>query len=288
MQCHSNPFKPFSINIRGKLTEYERPAVMGIINATPDSFYGTSRLQNSADISRRAAHMVECGADMIDIGAYSSRPGAADVSTEEEVRRAVMAVKAVRSACPETPISIDTFRAVVAESAAEAGADIINDISGGTLDDDMIPTVARLGLPYILMHMRGTPATMSQLTDYSPKTVTEAVITWLAERVNVCVEHGMTDIIVDPGFGFAKTLEQNYELMRGLPLMTEALELPVLVGVSRKSMITKPLNITAAQALVPTTAVNTMALMLGASILRVHDVKAGVQTVALTQQLYAL
>lgn len=281
-----NPFTPFSLNLHGQLMSFERPAVMGIINATPDSFYAQSRVAEVETISRRAVDMADEGADIIDVGGCSTRPGAADVSTEEETARVVQAVRAIREVLPSMPISVDTYRAAVACEAIAAGADIVNDISGGDLDSRMIPAVAEMGVPYVLMHMRGTPATMQRLTDYGDRSVTQVVITHLAEKVNLCVDAGLTDIIVDPGFGFAKTMEQNYELMRHIPLIRDALQLPLLVGVSRKSMITRPLGISAEEALAPTAALNSIAITLGASILRVHDVKAAVQAVALTQLLY--
>ncbi|MDE6782261.1 MAG: dihydropteroate synthase, partial [Paramuribaculum sp.] len=237
-------------------------------------------------IRQRAVQMASDGADIIDVGGCSTRPGAGEVSVDEETSRVVEAVRAIRAILPDIPLSVDTYRASVAREAVAAGADIVNDISGGDIDPDMIPTVADMSVPYILMHMRGTPANMQQLTDYGHKSVTEAVITSLAGKVSRCVDVGITDIIVDPGFGFAKTVEQNYELMRHLPLLKEAVQLPVLVGISRKSMITRPLGITADDALVPTAALNTIALTLGASIVRVHDVQAAARTVALTQLLY--
>lgn len=282
----SHPFTPFSLNIGGRLTEFDKPVVMGIINATPDSFYSGSRHNERADIQRLALQMAADGADMIDVGGYSSRPGADEVSPEEESRRVVGAVTAIREVLADMPLSVDTFRSSVARAAVQAGADIVNDISAGNLDPYMIPAVAEMRVPYIAMHMRGTPATMQQLTDYSPASVTQAVITELAGVVSRCADAGICDIIIDPGFGFAKTTEQNYELMRNMPLVKEMLPLPLLVGVSRKSMITKPLGITPDEALVPTTALQTLALRLGASILRVHDVKAASQTIALTQLLY--
>lgn len=281
-----NPFTPFSLNLRGRLVTFRRPAVMGIINATPDSFYSGSRAASVSDVSARALAMADAGADIIDVGGCSTRPGAAAVSAADEAGRVVGAIAAIREVLPSIPLSVDTYRTSVARAAIDAGADIINDISGGDLDEHLIPAAAEMGVPYILMHMRGTPATMQQLTDYGELSVTQAVITDLAAKVSRCVDAGLTDIIVDPGFGFAKTLEQNYELMRHLPLLREALQLPVLVGISRKSMITRALDISPDEALAPTTALNTLALTLGASILRVHDVKAAVQAVTLTQLLF--
>lgn len=285
--CYSdNPFRPFTLNIGGSVVKYTRPAVMGIINATPDSFYPGSRAGDVTDIARRASDMVTAGADMLDVGGYSSRPGGDDVPPKVETQRVVGAIRAIRSVDAAIPVSVDTFRAEVARAAVDAGANIVNDISGGALDAAMLDTVADMRVPYIAMHMRGTPATMQQLTDYGDVSVVQEVTTRLAEVVSRCIDRGIADIIVDPGFGFAKTLEQNYALLRGLPLLREALPLPVLVGVSRKSMITRLLGITAEEALVPTMSVNTMALLQGASILRVHDVKAAAQAVSLTQQFF--
>lgn len=267
--------KPFSINIRGRLVEYRRPAVMGIVNVTPDSFYGGSRAGDAADAGRRAAAMVAQGADMLDVGAYSSRPGADDVPEAEECARLRDALAAVREAVgSDVPVSVDTFRASVAAKAVGLwGADIVNDISGGKLDGDMFATVAELRAPYILMHMRGTPATMQTLTDYAD--VTTDVIRELTAPLAELEKLGVADVIVDPGFGFAKTLEQNYSMLRHLDRFA-LLGRPLLVGVSRKSMITKLLSISADEALEGTTAVNTLALERGAAIVRVHDVAAAV------------
>ncbi len=265
--------QPFSLNIRGRLIEYNRPAVMAIINVTPDSFYDGSRSLTSDEIATAVRRAIADGADILDIGAYSSRPGADNVSDSEEMRRLASGLAIVRSVAPDIPVSVDTFRADVARRCiCELGADIINDISGGQLDDKMFDTVADLQVPYILMHMRGTPATMQSLTDYKDG-VTEGVIAELAPKLEQLALMGVNDVIVDPGFGFAKTLEQNYTLLRQLRALS-MLGRPLLVGVSRKSMVTRLLGITANQALNATTVVNTIALCNGASILRVHDVKA--------------
>lgn len=278
---------PFSLNIGGRLIQFGRPAVMGIVNITPDSFFSGSRVNTEADISRRAADMVAAGADMLDLGAYSSRPGADDVSTEEELARLELGLKAVRSAVGnDIPVSVDTFRARVAEKAVcDLGADIINDISGGMLDDDMFATVAHLKVPYILMHMRGTPATMQSMCHYGSD-VTADVIKELSLRLYELEELGVADIIVDPGFGFAKTLEQNYALLAGLQRFS-LLGRPVLAGMSRKSMLTRLLGISADEALNATTAVNVLALERGAAILRVHDVAAAAQAVSIVQAMQA-
>lgn len=272
--------KPFSINIRGRLHEYTVPQVMGIINVTPDSFFDGSRTFSDEAIAERVDRLIADGADMLDVGAYSSRPGADDVSAEEELARLGRAMAVVRSVAPDIPVSVDTFRADVARHAiAELGADIVNDISGGDLDPEMFDTVADLGVPYILMHMRGTPATMQRMTDYPEGSVTAGVLRELAPKVERLNRLGVADVIIDPGFGFSKTTEQNYDLLRSLGVIAEAFGLPVLVGLSRKSMIWKPLGITPADALSGTTALNTVAMLQGAAILRVHDVKEARQAV---------
>ena len=272
-------FKPYTLNLRGRLLSIDRPQVMGIINVTPDSFFSDSRVANRDSVIKRAKQMIQDGADMIDIGGYSSRPGACDVSPDEETERVLLGIEAIRSINNEIPISIDTFRASVAESAINSGADIINDISGGNLDSDMFATVAKLNVPYILMHMRGNPTNMQTLTDY--KNLTADIIYDLASKINALRLAGVSDTIVDPGFGFSKTLDQNYELLANLPSIADALNCPLLIGISRKSMITKPLAISPAEALNGTTAINTIALLNGASILRVHDVKEARQTIDL-------
>lgn len=277
-------FKPFSLNIHGHLIEYDRPAVMGIINVTPDSFYAGSRTK-ADEIGRRVRSMIDDGADMIDIGAYSSRPGAAEVSEAEEIDRLSEGMAALREAAPDVVVSVDTFRASVAKAAIEQmGADIVNDISGGDLDGRMFETVASLRVPYILMHMRGTPADMQTLTEY-PDGVTAEVLRDLSVKLRTLRLAGVNDVIVDPGFGFAKTLEQNYRLMADLPMFAEMLDAPVLVGVSRKSMVTRALGITAKDALNGTTVLNTIALLGGAQILRVHDVKACAEAVRIVSML---
>lgn len=277
-------FKPFSLNIHGRLIEYDRPAVMGIINVTPDSFYAGSRTK-ADEIGRRVRSMIDDGADMIDIGAYSSRPGAAEVSEAEEIDRLSEGMAALREAAPDVVVSVDTFRASVAKAAIEQmGADIVNDISGGDLDGRMFETVASLRVPYILMHMRGTPADMQTLTDY-PDGITAEVLRDLSVKLRTLRLAGVNDVIVDPGFGFAKTLEQNYRLMADLPMFAEMLDAPVLVGVSRKSMVTRALGVTAKDALNGTTVLNTIALLGGAQILRVHDVKACAEAVRIVSML---
>lgn len=277
-------FRPFSLNLKGRVVEYDRPAVMGILNVTPDSFYAGSRVTGADDLHRRIELMIAQGADILDVGGYSSRPGADDVSPEEEMARVRRGLEAIRRVSADIPVSVDTFRADVARHAVlDWGADIVNDISGGAIDSGMFPTVAELKVPYILMHMRGTPATMQTMTGYED--VTADVVAELSGLMHQLELAGVADIIIDPGFGFAKTLDQNYELMRHLPQLASLLGKPVLVGISRKSMITKLLSVTADEALPGTVALNTFALLNGASILRVHDVEAAVQAVGIVSRL---
>ncbi len=265
-----------SINLHGKLLELRKPQVMGILNVTPDSFYAESRTFSSDElIEERVRQLVNDGADMIDIGGYSSRPGADDVSPEEEMNRLRRGLRAVHKVAPGVPVSVDTFRADVAKMCVEEeGADIINDISGGMLDRQMFRTVARLGVPYILMHMQGTPDTMQQHPHYD--NLREEVMLYFAQRIDRLCQMGAKDIIVDPGFGFGKTIEHNYELMNHLEDF-HTFGLPLLVGISRKSMIYKLLGGTPQTSLNGTTVLNTIALMKGAHILRVHDVRPAVE-----------
>ena len=272
-------FQPFSLNIKGDLRTYTRPQVMGIVNVTPDSFFEGSRTMDEDAIAVRVSKLITEGADFLDIGAYSSRPGATDISVEEEIERLRVGMRVLRSISDSIPVSVDTFRAEVARIAVEEfGADIINDISGGDGDTDMASTVADLGVPYILMHMRGTPATMQTMTEYTD--VTAEVLSNLSVKLRKLHLLGIADIIVDPGFGFSKTIEQNFELMRNLNTFS-ILDVPILVGISRKSMITKALGITSADALAPTVALDTIALTKGASFIRVHDVLPAVQSIKL-------
>ena len=274
-------FPTYTLRLADRLLTIDRPQVMGIINATPDSFFAGSRTPGAEAIVSRVEEMMAEGVDMIDCGAYSSRPGAADVSETEEMDRLSVALRAIRSVAPDIPVSVDTFRASVARHAVACGADIINDISGGELDPAMFATVAELGVPYILMHMRGTPQTMQSLCDYSNLEL--EITSWLADRIHRLREMGVADIIADPGFGFSKTLEQNYRLLASLPLIGWTLEVPLLVGLSRKSMLTRLLSISADEAVSATTAANMLALQGGASILRVHDVRQARQAVAIHQ-----
>lgn len=279
---HAPPMamKAFSLDIHGRLRRFETPAVMGILNVTPDSFYDGSRtpLTDRDALRRRVDMMLTEGADMIDVGGYSTRPGAAEVPVQEEIDRIMAGVETVREFDPEIPLSVDTFRAAVAKATVAPGlADIVNDVSGGMLDDSMFEAVAALKAPYILMHMRGTPATMQSLTDY-PDGVVTGVTVELRRALDRLDELGVADVIIDPGFGFSKTAPQNYELFGHLGYLGRMLgNRPLLVGISRKSMIYKPLNLTPAQSLPGTIALNTMALERGAAILRVHDVGAAVQ-----------
>lgn len=277
-------FQPFSLNIGGELREYSRPQVMGIINVTPDSFFKSSRTMDEDALASRIEKFIADGADFIDMGAYSSRPGAADVDPAEEIARLRVGMKVLRSIDPQIPVSIDTFRSEVARVAIEElGANIVNDISGGSLDQDMFRTVARLKVPYILMHMRGTPATMQSLTDYSD--VTADVIADLSVKLRELHLLGVADVVVDPGFGFSKTTEQNFEMMRNLQQFG-VLGCPLLVGISRKSMITRTLDIDPADALAGTVALDAFALTQGAAFLRVHDVLEAVQTVKLFMKTF--
>ena len=276
MMC---PFKSYSLNLRGRLVEIDRPWVMGIVNVTPDSFYSGSRVNDELTLLNRVQQMLTEGADMLDIGACSTRPGSQSVDAQGEIQRLEWALAVIRRIAPDVILSVDTYRADVARRCVEDwGVDIINDISGGTLDDDMFKTVAQLHVPYVLMHMRGTPDTMSSLTDYDD--VAADVLEWMARRIDTMRQMGVADIIADPGFGFAKTVEQNFELLAGLEAF-HALEAPLLVGVSRKRMIYTPLECNADEALNGTTVINTMALERGAHILRVHDVRAAVEAVKL-------
>jgi len=252
---------------------------MGILNVTPDSFFSGSRCDNEDAISRRVKEICDQGADLIDIGGYSSRPNAIDISPEEEMDRLKLGLDIIRREVPNAIVSVDTFRASVARQCIEEyGVNIINDISGGTLDNDMWDTVAELNTPYILMHMRGNPSTMNSLTDYS--CVTADVIKDLGEKVSKLAAKGVNDIIIDPGFGFSKTVEQNYSMLNNLDEFVQ-LNLPILAGISRKSMIYKLLGNTPETSLNGTTVLNTISLIKGANILRVHDVKEAVETVKL-------
>lgn len=268
--------KKVTLNAGGKLLDLTTPKVMGIINLTPDSFYAGSRKQSVDSALQQAGKMLTDGAAFLDIGAYSSRPGATDISAQEEMDRLLPVVEAIVNDYPDAILSIDTFRAQVAEAAIKAGAHIINDISGGQLDADMFAIVARLQVPYILMHMKGTPQNMNQLANY--ENVFDEVYDYFTSKYYQLKQLGVKDVIIDPGFGFAKKTEHSYVLMNRLQDFN-ILQLPVLVGISRKNMIYKTLGTTAPEALNGTTVLNTIALTKGANILRVHDVKEAVEAV---------
>ena len=268
----------------GRVLDLRRPRVMGILNLTPDSFYEGSRVGSETELLRRAETMLRAGAAVLDLGSYSSRPGAEDISVDEEKRRLLPALQAVRREFPEAFLSVDTFRAGVAVEAVAAGADILNDISGGTLDADMLPTAGRLGVPYILMHLRGTPQTMTRHTDYQQDLILE-LICYFRDKLAALRTHGVTDVVLDPGFGFAKTPAQSHELLRRLPELN-LLNLPLLAGLSRKSMVYKPLGLQPEAALAGTIALNTLALRGGARLLRVHDVAEAVQTIQLVSNTF--
>ena len=271
-----------TINCNGTLIDFSTPKVMGIINVTPDSFYDGGKTTDLDSILKQAEQMLTEGATFLDIGGYSSRPHATDISEEEEINRVVPAIKAILEQFPDAYISIDTFRSSVAEQAVEAGACMVNDISGGTIDKKMFATVAELQVPYVLMHMRGTPQTMTQETDYDD--LTKEVLYFFSEQLAHARKTGINDIVIDPGFGFAKTKEQSFELLQQMELLQQ-LDVPILAGVSRKSMIYKTLGVSAEEALNGTTVLHTIALQKGASILRVHDVKEAMESIKLTQML---
>lgn len=274
------PFKPYSLNLQGRLVTIDRPWVMGIINVTPDSFYGGSRVNDEQTLVARVGQMLADGADVLDIGACSTRPGSQSVDATGEMERLQWALDIIRRTAPDVIISVDTYRADVARRCVEEwGANIINDISGGTLDEAMFDTVASLQVPYVLMHTRGTPETMASMTDYDD--VAADVLEWMARRIDTLRQMGVADVIADPGFGFAKDQEQNYRLLSCLDAF-HALDAPLLVGVSRKRMIYTPLECGPDEALNGTTVVNTIALQQGAHILRVHDVKAAAEAVKIT------
>lgn len=279
MEAKDTPFLTnYTLKLGGKLLDLSQPRVMGILNVTPDSFYVGSRIAGEKALLSQAEQMLAEGADLLDIGGYSSRPGAEDVSPPDELERVVTAVLAVIKHFPDARISVDTFRASVAEAAVDAGACLVNDISGGELDENMFETVARLQVPYILMHMKGTPKTMATLNQYHD--LPKEIIDYFAARLNKLRQKGVKDIVVDPGFGFAKNIRQNFLLLQNLQLL-KALDVPFLVGVSRKSLIWKSLGSTPEEAGNGTTVLNTLALENGASILRVHDVRPAVEAIKL-------
>ena len=274
---------PLYMNVRGRLLDLAEPQVMGILNLTPDSFYAESRIQDEKAVRDRAREIIGQGGSIIDVGACSTRPGAAPVPAKEEMERLRFGLEIIRQEYPEAIVSVDTFRADVAQWCVEEyGADIINDISGGEADAQMFDTVARLGVPYILMHMQGTPQTMQDAPSY--ENLLRDIFLYFARKVQQLRDRGAKDIVLDPGFGFGKTLAQNYELMAHLEEF-RLFGLPLLVGISRKSMIYRLLGGTPQDALNGTTALNTVALMKGAHILRVHDVRQAAEAVRIVGEL---
>ena len=274
----------YTFQFKGCLYSLNKPKVMGIMNLTPDSFFEGSRvIPDQKTILAEAEKKIKEGADFLDLGGYSTRPGAGDLPTEEEITRVVPAISIIKKNFPEILISVDTFRSEVAKAAVEAGADLINDISAGNLDPLMLPTVADLQVPYIAMHLRGTPQTMHLQATYAD--LVPEVMAYFAEKINYFRKIGIKDVLIDPGFGFAKTLEQNFELLKNLSSF-KVLGHPVLVGISRKSMIYKTLKTTANEALNGTTALHMFSIINGAAILRVHDVKEAKEVIDLAAQLY--
>ena len=272
-----------TINCKGQLIDLSTPKVMGILNVTPNSFFDGGKYKNESEIRSQVEKMLNDGATFIDIGAYSSKPNADFVSEAEELNRIVPIVNLILEHFPETLISIDTFRSEVAMACIENGAALINDISAGNLDDKMLETIAKYNVPYIMMHMRGTPQTMQTMTNY--ENIVKEILFYFSEKIAKARSLGINDLILDPGFGFAKTVEQNYEVLQKFDLFS-MLELPILAGFSRKSMIYKPLNSNAESALNGTTTLNTIGLIKGAKILRVHDVKEAMECVTLYNLTY--
>ena len=275
-------FKKLTLNCNGRLLSLERPAVMGILNLTPDSFYDGGRYASLDEAQRQVEKMLSEGAAIIDLGGMSSRPGAAIIDLEEELRRVLPPLQLLTRSFPEAIFSIDTVRSEVARQACAAGAAIVNDISAGSLDEEMYPAVAALGCPYILMHMKGTPASMQAAPAYED--VVLEVFDFFIAEIGKLRQLGVRDIIADPGFGFGKTVEHNYELLKKMHVF-QILEVPILAGISRKSMICRVLGLPPAAALNGTTALHMVALQQGARILRVHDVREAVETVRLWEQL---
>jgi len=271
-----------TLNCNGKLLSLEKPIVMAILNMTPDSFYDGGRYEASDAFRTQIKKLVDEGAEIIDIGGMSSRPGAEIIPIDQEIERILPALKFIISEYPQVYVSIDTIHAKVAEAVAAEGAHIINDISGGHYDKDMLETVGRLKMPYVLMHMRGTPETMNTLTEYDD--LIKDLITYFTEQIDRCRKAGIIDVIIDPGFGFAKTVDQNFELLNRMSDL-RLFNLPILAGISRKSMIWRTLDIKSDDALNGTSVLNTVALQKGANILRVHDVREAKQTIALMEKL---
>lgn len=276
-------FNPQYINVNGKLMDFSSPKVMGILNVTPDSFFAQSRKQTSKEIIERVKQIIDEGASIVDLGAYSSRPNADDVSPKEEMNRLRIALEIIRNEFSDIVVSIDTFRADVARMCVEEyNADIINDIAAGEMDKEMFPTIASLGVPYIIMHMKGTPQNMQDTPKYDNEL--KEVLYYFSEKVQKLRDLGVKDIIIDPGFGFPKTIEHNYELLNHMEEF-QIFDLPILVGVSRKSMIYNLLGTTPQEALNGTTVIDTIALMKGANILRVHDVRQAVENVRIFEKM---
>ncbi len=275
----------YTLNCKGRLLVIEKPVVMGILNITPDSFYSGSRVQQLDDILSKAEQMISEGAVILDIGGQTTKPGSDRLTAEEELQRVLPAIQLIKEKFPETFLSIDTYHSTVAREAVAAGADIVNDISAGEMDKQMIATVAALHVPYIAMHMKGTPATMQQNPIYDD--VTKEVVDYFIHKMDECKQAGITDIIIDPGFGFGKTIQHNFQMLKKLEAF-QIFHVPVLAGLSRKSTIWKTLNITAEEALNGTTVLNTIALTKGAAILRVHDVKEAVEAIELHQAYEAV
>ena len=271
-----------TLNCNGKLVDISSPKVMGILNCTPDSFFDGGKYNNESDILQQVEKMLLEGATFIDVGAYSSRPGATHISEEEELQRIVPVIELLVKNFPEIIISVDTFRSNVAKETVEVGAAIINDISGGKMDSNMFKTVAELKVPYIMMHMLGTPQNMQKNPVYQD--VTKELISFFAAQISKLHQLKVNDIIIDVGFGFGKTIEHNYQLLKDLALFKN-LDAPILAGISRKSMLYKPLEITPQLALNATTSANTIALLNGANILRVHDVKEAMEAIKIVEQL---
>lgn len=271
-----------TINIKGNLINFSIPKIMGILNVTPDSFFDGGRYDSSDKVLKQVEKMIISGADIIDVGGYSSRPGAKNISISEELKRVIPTIKLIKEKFPKTLISIDTFRSEVASESIISGGDIINDISGGNLDTQMFKTVAKLKTPYILMHMRGNPSNMMSNTDYYD--VTKEICKYFSKMIEKAKNEGINDIIIDPGFGFSKTTDQNYELLSNLDFLNQ-FQRPLLVGISRKSMIYKILNTTPEKALNGSSVLHTISLLKGASILRTHDVKEAAECVKIVSQL---
>lgn len=268
----------FTLNCKGRLLVAASPLVMGIINITPDSFYAGSRYEAINDMLRHASQMIKDGADILDIGGQSTRPGSQLLSAEEEMKRVIPAIEAIHAQYPESFISVDTFYSKVAIAAVAAGAEMVNDISSGEMDAHMLSTVAGLGVPYICMHMKGNPQSMQEQAVYED--VVKEVLDYFIAKTEACKKAGIHDLIIDPGFGFGKTIQHNFQLLKSLAVF-KILEKPILIGLSRKSTVYKTLNITAEHALNGTTVLNTIALQNGASLLRVHDVKEAKEAVQL-------